>query len=124
MGRQKRKHDCVAAEMVVAHERTLRAGVNSIFLPLHSFSGGCGGSAVMMHCCHRGESASAFCTTNPSARTQRGPLAAPHPLCLTCSPCISLPNEFIIILSSGEMQHGEWKQKVRRRACCSREPDE
>lgn len=41
----------------------------------------------------------------PLTHTHSGRLlAARHPQCLTCSPCSALPNEFIIIQSSREMQ--------------------
>lgn len=79
----------VTWKMERCSEQMLRAGVNNSF-PLHS---GCGSSAVAMHRHHWGESACAFCT-NPFTHTQQGPVAVEHPLCLTHSPCIPLPNEF------------------------------
>lgn len=81
---------------IVAHKWT-----NPALCSTHLRSAGCGSSAVVTRCCQSGESASAFCT-NPLTHTQRGLLAVQHPLCLTCSPCITLPNEFMIILSSWE----------------------
>lgn len=61
--------------------------------------------------CRCGESASAFHTTNPLTNTQQGLLAALHPRCLACSPRSLLPNEFMIILFSREMKHGDIEVK-------------
>lgn len=62
---------------------------------------------AILYLCTPVETIFAFCTTNPLTCTQRGLLAA---LCLTCSPCSSLPNKFISILFSRETQ---WQKREK-----------
>lgn len=97
-----------------------RASVNNIF-PLHTLREGCAGTTPVRRCCHGGKSASVFCTTNPFTLTQQGLLAALHPACLTCSLCICLPNEFIIIPSSREKQPSDRTRKSCKQEC--RDPE-
>lgn len=98
----------------------LKAGVNNIFL-LGTLREGCAGSTTVGRCCHGGKSASVFRTTNPFTLTQQGLLAALHPSCLTCSLCICLPNEFIIIPSSREKQPGYRTRKSSNHSARTKE---
>lgn len=104
------KHYGNALSLLLTTVCMLRAGVNNIF-PLRTLREGCAASTPVRRCCHEGKPASVFRTTHPFTLTQQGLLAALYPSCLTCSLCICLPNEFIIIPSSREKQPGDRTRK-------------